>query len=138
MKHSRKAVLFFALAIFLYGALKPLRAGAWGLGLLFPKEPVAVKITPIMKGLANCESGGNPKAINWEDGGSPSYGKYQYKLGTFRRFVRELGMFPETEDAELMNIIMDGEVQDSVTKKVLEDPHNWPHWTNCMKMLGYM
>lgn len=33
--------------------------------------------------LADCESSGNPEAINWNDNGSPSFGLLQYKQRTF-------------------------------------------------------
>lgn len=102
--------------------------------LLSDNRGATVKIEPTttMLRLAQCESSNNPKAINPHDGGSPSYGLYQYKRGTWVYFVRKYGLFPEAEDLELQNLIMDREAQNLVTSKVLENKENWKHWYNCL------
>ena len=140
----RRVVLFFAVLVLLYGLVN--RASGYSLSefstlvLLSNKKGVARQITPtaLMIGLAKCESGNNPKAINPHDGGSPSYGLYQYKRGTWLYFVRKYNLFPETEDKELDNIIMDREAQEKVTYEVLKDSKNYPHWRICLTKLNYL
>lgn len=138
----RHVVLFFAVFILLWGFTKRANGALlpeFGtLILLSQKNLATVKITPIMKGLAKCESGNNPKAMNWHDGGSPSYGLYQFKRGTWVRSVRELSLFPDAEDVELQNLIMDRYAQELVVSKLTEDPDRWWLWTNCMRKLGYL
>lgn len=132
-------VLFFAVTILLYGLVN--RAVAYRLpefgtlALLSDKQGVAVKITPIMAKLAMCESSNNEKAINPHDGGSPSYGLYQFKRETWVYFVRKYSLFPDAEDVELQNLIMDRKAQNIVTSKVLEDKSNRKHWINCFKTI---
>ena len=93
-----------------------------------------VLLDKVLTALAKCESGGNPEKINWNDLGSPSYGKYQFKEKTWIAQLRKYGYFPEAEDQELMNFILDGDVQDSLTRKIVNDG-GWRHWFNCFQSL---
>ena len=46
-------------------------------------------------------------------------------------------MLPYTEDVELKNWIMDGDLQRQLAKAMLEDdPNNWRHWKICSKKIG--
>ena len=143
MKHRcRKVVLFFAVLVLLWGFVNRAHAKLLPefstLVLVGKNRATTVKITPIMEGLAKCESGNNPKAINWNDGGSPSFGLYQFKRGTWVGSVRELSLFPDAEDAELQNLILDRNAQELVVSKLTEDPDKWWLWKNCMVKLGYL
>jgi len=66
-----------------------------------------------------------------------SYGKYCYKPGTFKYFVREYfgyDLLPQAEDAELMNWITDDTFTTELTVKILShSPKNWVHWTTTVK-----
>jgi hypothetical protein len=88
----------------------------------------------VLTALAKCESGGNPERINPNDMGSPSYGKYQFKQGTWITQLRKYGYFPEAEDNELMNFVLDEDIQDELTRKIILD-NGWRHWTNCFQGL---
>lgn len=51
------------------------------------------KNAPIIANVARCESGFNPKAINYDDGakGSHSYGLMQFKIPTWQHFTKMMG-----------------------------------------------
>ena len=90
------------------------------------------KISKFLEELAVCESGNNPKAINPHDGGSPSYGLLQFKLGTLTAYARRYNMYAATEDAEFMNLIFDRDVQIKVASEMLRESwDNRSHWKNC-------
>lgn len=95
-----------------------------------------VEIDPIREQmilLAFCESSNNPKAINYNDGGSPSYGKYQYKMGTAQDFAKAYDYPVEvTEDN-----ILDEQLQDTLTYRALKDGQ-YRHWYNCSKKYGWI
>jgi len=87
--------------------------------------------------LAQCESGGLETAVNWEDGGSPSYGLLQFKEGTWAYFIERYDLLPAAEPSEYMNLIYDGDFQRYVAYHVLsEDIHNLSHWKNCSIKMG--
>ena len=87
-----------------------------------------VAIERYLSRLAYCESRGNPKAINPDDMGSPSFGLFQYKIGTFKYFS---DMFNFEGD------IMNGEDQWELTKMVISaDEGNKSHWFNCNKSIS--
>ena len=46
----------------------------------WPKPVRRVKVSPVLQSIANCESGGNPRAIG---GGGAFRGKYQFDYGTW-------------------------------------------------------
>ena|SRR3990167_8702458 len=87
--------------------------------------------------LSQCESGGDERIINPDDGGSPSFGKFQYKEATWHHY---LDLYPEilpfTERAERMNLIFDGETQRQLTKKILEEEKEGSrNWLNCWNLI---
>jgi len=93
-------------------------------------------IVEVVNKLAICESGGDPTAINWDDGGSPSYSILQFKKGTFRHFVDRYDLLPNAEEAEWENFLMDGEFQRYLAYRMIEeDKDALRHWTNCSKKL---
>lgn len=69
--------------------------------------------------LINCESAGNPGAINPLDrDGTPSYGLLQFKPSTFHGYRKQYGL----EEAELM----DPEAQKETVRHMMQDPGvNW-------------
>src|SRR3990167_2794861 len=138
-KIRRRWLIAIALLILLFGVFKTntyeIKRESEGIVPVQDKSPVAWQITPIMEKLAMCESSNNHLAINPHDGGSPSFGLYQYKRGTWEYFVRKYDLFPVAEAAELENLIMDREAQELVTWNVLKNPKTYVHWRNC---LGYL
>lgn len=71
------------------------------------------------------------------DNGSYSYGNWCYKEGTFEYFVRRYDLLPGTEDAELMNLIGDEEIQRELTRLVFEDSYrNTSHWFTSIYIRG--
>lgn len=86
-----------------------------------------------LEDLAYCESRNNENAINWDDGGSPSFGLFQWKEDSFWRYNLKYGIIPDLERREVRNIIMDVHAQAELTKKVLEEPGGWRNWFNCLK-----
>ena len=101
-------------------------------------EEVAQKtvLNPKIGLLALCESSNNPKAVNLNDAGSPSYGLYQYKKGTWISYMKKYNLAPHAEDAELMNFIYDREMQTLLTQKILEEKNGWKHWYDCSRRVG--
>lgn len=90
------------------------------------------KISKFLEELAVCESGNNPEAINPYDGGSPSYGLLQFKIGTLVAYARRYNLYSATEDREFMNLIFDREVQIKVASAMLRESwDNRSHWKNC-------
>lgn len=100
-------------------------------------EPVKVEakdtLSPLIDKLAMCESGGNPEALNADDGGSPSYGLLQWKADSLWRYNIKYRIIPDIEREEIMNVIMDSDVQIAMAEKVLEEPNGWRNWYNCLK-----
>ena len=87
---------------------------------------------PVLKELAVCESGINPQAINPHDGGSPSFGLFQYKLDTFYRYNLKYKIYPNIEEAEIENIIFEPKGQILLAEKMLNDGE-WRNWYTCLK-----
>lgn len=79
--------------------------------------------------LIKCESGGNPRALNADDGGSRSVGILQFKDKTFMHFskVYELSNIPQD--------IWRAENQIELVRKMLNDGLE-NHWANCTRKLG--
>ena len=94
------------------------------------------KTTNFIEYLAICESGNTPNIIHWNDKnitGYPSYGKYGYQPHTFLNFGKKYGLFPkEFSLKESMTLIMNGSLQDEITKRAIEDNQH-RHWLNCWK-----
>lgn len=79
-----------------------------------------------------CESQGDPNAVNWNDGGSPSYGPGQYKLGTFWSYNNRLKVFPDLTLDNLHRYVMDEDKSRIMTKAIINNKwDDWTNWTNC-------
>ena len=70
----------------------------------------------LMNCLIQCESGGNPEKINWDDCGSPSYGLLQYKLPTWNNNCAGEIMNGQDQIKCAKNMIQNGQIR---------------AWTNC-------
>ena len=74
--------------------------------------------------MRDCESDYNDKAINPKDtDGTPSWGRYQFKIGTLLTFGKKYGFFSDTatrQDAKKK--IFDGEFQEKIFIKMIDDP----------------
>jgi len=110
-------------------------------GFDLKKDPAKAALDLWVRKMAYCESTNNPKAVNEVDlDGTPSYGLYQFKTGTFRHYVEKYGLF-DSEDwarSQWKKAIWNGEYQETVFRKMLEDPevdlhHEFP---DCTRRLG--
>ena len=81
------------------------------------------RISRILADLRQCESGGNDEAINPEDlDGTPSFSRYQFKPSTLYEWGMRYKILPiDLEKAEIMNIIMDGELQEKVLVEAIRE-----------------
>lgn len=81
--------------------------------------------------LKMCESGGNPNAINEEDlDGTPSYGCFQFKPGTFSYFSSRYNLYGD---------LMDCEAQKSLVRRMVAEAKsiNWHRqFPDCVAKLG--
>lgn len=103
--------------------------------------PVKAKSTPTPRALSRatwidrlvqCESRGNPRAINPKDrDGTPSYGLLQFKPSTFASYARAYGM------ASTSNF-MDPEAQRAIVLRMMRDPSvDWHlQFPVCVQRLG--
>ena len=82
-----------------------------------------------------CESRGNPDAVNWYDGGTPSFGILQFKTDTFWRYNLKYQLLPNLEKNEVPNIIMDSDVQIRLAKRIISNG-GYKNWFNCVKSIG--
>lgn len=90
------------------------------------------KLDTWIEALAQCESSGNPNAFVADDGGSSSAGLLQFKLDTFKRYSRKLGLYSAAEDAEMANLINDPTLQKELARAmILDDRNAWRNWYNC-------
>lgn len=99
--------------------------------ILRPKLKVEDAQEAWLADLINCESHGNPTAINPIDlDGTPSYGILQFKPATFHGYRKQYGL----EEAELM----DPEAQKETVRHMMLDPGvNWyQQFPACVRRLG--
>ena len=106
--------------------------------------PLAVSIAKLEEwkfNLGDCESNNIPSAINPNDlDGTPSYGQYQFKIGTFKYYVEKYNLFDwqNWEEDDWWEAIFDGEKQHIVLEHMIEDPEvnfTWEFpW--CVEKLG--
>ena len=84
--------------------------------------------------IMNCESGGNPKAINTQDAkitGHASKGLFQFQPNTFHKAVLRYKLFPEgTSKEEVLKKIYDPVFNAAAAHGLIEDGEYW-HWKNC-------
>lgn len=83
--------------------------------------------------LGNCESGNNPHKINPKDtDGTPSLGRFQYKVGTFIEMNKKYNVFPDEKIDKLMARIMDYEDSEKMTRTIIENDYNaYKRWPGC-------
>jgi hypothetical protein len=100
-------------------------------------ESVSPIISKILIQLRQCESGGDPNIIVEDDGGSPSYGLFQWKYDSFWHYNQIYKILPDLEYQEVGNVILDPKIQTKLTVKVLtEEEGGWRNWYNCSKKIG--
>jgi hypothetical protein len=75
-----------------------------------------VRVPPILRQIAECESGGNPRAIG---GGGRYRGKYQFTIGTWRSYGGEGDPIDASEAA-----------QDRIALRLYRDRGTSP-WPSC-------
>jgi len=89
--------------------------------------------------LAFCESSGQEDVVIVDTNGWHSYGCLQFQFPTFKQYCKRYGIFPEAEDAELLNVIGDCAVQkDLAYRMIQESPANFSNWAVCSKRLGFI
>lgn len=85
-----------------------------------------------LDGLARCESGNDASQVTYNDGGSPSYGLVQFKLGTFWSYNNKYRVFPELTIDNLHKYVMEGEKQRIMARVIIERNHaDYRNWYNC-------
>ena len=74
--------------------------------------------------LANCESGGNEKAINPKDlDGTESLGKFQFKTDTFYRYGKKYGIkVTDVFNGDEQELLLDQMIQDETVDLTWEFP----------------
>lgn len=112
--------------------------------IVFAQEPVQapiieeqilsaeeVRMNEIIQYLSWCESRHNPLALNKYDPDTASYGRFQFKWATWKYYIERYGLFAESEEHELWNLIWDGSAQEIVARKILTEGH-WKNWYTCL------
>ena len=88
-----------------------------------------------LNALIQCESGGNEKAINYEDikvNGAPSKGILQFSPYTFLKEGKRYGYFPASFTlAESNMMIWNAELQREIAWEMLQEPYGYLHWKIC-------
>ena len=129
------ALLISASQAVLYGwnnPVNPKNASLASFGALDDKFIIAEDLTfyETIKCLARYESSTNPKKMNWNDNGSPSYGLLQFKKFTFEAYCVDKFGF--------VNVIMNPEIQTRCANYMLKDNYNnithWTPWRNCYNL----
>lgn len=80
--------------------------------------------------LEQCESSGNPNAVNPKDlDGTPSYGAFQFKPGTFYGLEKAYG---------IAGPLMDPVAQRAIVARMINDPSMNIHWQfpDCTRKIG--
>lgn len=118
--------------------MNPLIAATILAQLLQPVSYQDVKpaVPPILERLAVCESQNRPWIKVWDSNNAWSYGVLQFQAKTFIAQIGHFGMLPESEPAERLNYIYDGDVQLELATRMLRE--NWDarhNWENCWKKL---
>ena len=108
--------------------------------------------------LAKCETTHNPTLVNWNDGGSPSFGLLQFKLNTLLWRSRELHMdrvFTAEQNQRTVSMVEElktieygsrlpietaqrlAAIEREIAYHILvKDPYNVREWTNCANKHG--
>lgn len=85
-----------------------------------------------------CESAGRNDAINKEDlDGTPSYGAFQFKPGTFSHYVNKYNIEVERKESDLYTF-MNYNTQRKIVARMIDDPGvRWEsEFPWCIKKLG--
>lgn len=83
-----------------------------------------------LRRLEQCESGGNPNALNPEDlDGTPSHGILQFKRSTFIAYSRKYHIIGE---------LYEPEAQRAIVREMMDDPSVWweQQFPACVRKLG--
>lgn len=86
-----------------------------------------------MEDLAFCESTNNSKAYVHDDGGSPSYGLFQYKIPTAKWFNEKYNLGFHIDEKTIFDI----NIQKELTRHALAD-NQYRHWYNCSRKYGWL
>lgn len=80
--------------------------------------------------LGQCESQGNPKAINPKDSdGKPKFGYHQYMPSTFIGFAKKYNIYPEIDVDVAFTYMLDKEKTTHLTMEVMrQNPKEFGHW----------
>ncbi len=84
-----------------------------------------------MDALAQCESHASTTVKIWDTNNRWSVGKFQYQYATWLTYSKQFGTTREN--------ITDGDLQDTVTRYILDNPKEtggWKNWFNCTKTIG--
>src|SRR3990167_10490859 len=97
------------------------------------------EVEVIKDSIMQCESGGNPLAINTDDAkitGSPSFGLYQFQPLTFLKYGIKYKIFSEkTTLKEAMKYIKNPAYNAAVANAMIDDGLAPQHWVNCYSKL---
>lgn len=96
---------------------------------IIPKEEPTHKQSLYLAMLEWCESGGNPNALNPQDGGSRSVGSFQFKDKTFSLYSQKYALGYTKED------IYDHDKQKALVHLMLKDGLE-DQWKNCHTKIG--
>lgn len=100
-------------------------------------ERKADKLDAWIEALVQKESEGKSHIKIMDHNARYSYGCLQFQMETFEGYVKRYDLLPETEDAELENMIYDCDIQKTLTRKMIEeDPENWRHWYTSVAKRG--
>lgn len=84
-----------------------------------------------LRDMESCSEQGTP------DMGSPSFGAYCYKTGTYLLFVRKYKLLPNMEDGELINNLSDYRTQRELTRLILAyEPNGARNWYTSIFVRG--
>ena len=87
--------------------------------------------------LAVAESGNREWIAHQDRDGGYNYGCLQFRETTFRHYVTKFNLAPNSERAEVMNLIYDCAFQKRLVLRMLrENPENWKHWKKTARRIG--
>lgn len=86
------------------------------------------RLEEIINHLSYCESRHSNSAYNPLDKTTPSYGRFQFKTATWHYYLAKYG-YPTAQAAET---IWDGEFQEEIVRKILQEPNGYKNWWACL------
>lgn len=94
-----------------------------------PITEISTTTQAILVKLRVCESGNKDEAINLVDKDkTSSFGRYQFKPQTLYGWAIKYGILTDIEPAEIMNVIMDGELQERVLTEAIKENGKNKEW----------